>query len=213
MGHKVNPFSYRLPITKNWLSKWFATHDYAKLLHADLAIRAYVEQKLKNASVESVMINRGTNEINVTIKTAKPGLIIGRSGAGVADLKIAIEKISGGRVRLNIEEVKKPDASAKLVAQSIAAQIEKRVSYRRAMRQAIEKAIAAGAKGIKIQVSGRLNGAEIARSEKLVSGSVTLATLRSEIDYGQIHARTTFGIIGVKVWIYKGERSAVTQEG
>lgn len=213
MGHKVNPLSYRLPITKNWLSKWFATHDYAKLLHADLAIRAYVEQKLKNASVESVLINRGTNEINVTIKTAKPGLIIGRSGAGVTDLKIAIEKISGGRIRLNIEEVKKPDASAKLVAQSIATQIEKRVSYRRAMRQAVEKAIAAGAKGIKIQVSGRLNGAEIARSEKLVQGSVTLATLRSEIDYGQIHARTTFGIIGVKVWIYKGERSVATQEG
>ncbi len=213
MGHKVNPFSYRLPLTKNWLSKWYAGHDYAKLLHSDLAIRAYVEQKLKNASVESVLINRGTNEINVTIKTAKPGLIIGRSGAGVADLKVAIEKISGDRIRLNIEEVKKPDASAKLVAQSIASQIEKRVSYRRAMRQAIEKAMAAGVKGIKIQVSGRLNGAEIARSEKLVQGPVTLATLRSDIDYGQIHARTTFGIIGVKVWIYKGERNAVTQEG
>ncbi len=213
MGHKVNPISFRLSINKEWQSKWFATRDYAKLLHSDLAMRAYVEKKMKTAGIEAVLIHRGTNEINVTVRTAKPGLLIGRSGAGATELKTHLETMSGGRIRLNIEEVKKPDLSATLVAQSIANQIEKRVSFRRAMRQAIEKSMAAGAKGIKINVSGRLNGAEIARSEKLVQGSVTLATLRSDISYACVHANTTFGVIGVKVWVYKGEQHAVAEEG
>lgn len=212
MGHKVNPTSFRLPINKDWQSKWFATKDYATLLHADLALRAYVEKKMKTAGIEAVLIHRGTNEINITVRTAKPGLLIGRSGAGATELKNQLEKMSAGHVRLNIEEVKKPDLSAQLVAQSIANQIEKRVSFRRAMRQAIEKGMAAGAKGVKINVSGRLNGAEIARSEKLVQGSVTLATLRSNISYACVHAHTSFGIIGVKVWIYIGEHHAVTEE-
>ncbi len=213
MGRKVNPNSFRLPIIKNWQSMWFADKDYVTLLHNDLAMRKHIETKLKNAGIESVKIARGANEIIVTIRTAKPGLIIGRSGVGVNELKSALEKIAGARVRPNIEEVKKPDLSAPLIAGSIVNQIEKRVSFRRAMRIQIEKCIAAGAKGIKIQVSGRLNGAEIARSEKLVSGSVTLATLRSDIDYAAMHAKTTYGVIGVKVWVYKGERSAVTSEG
>jgi small subunit ribosomal protein S3 len=205
MGHKVNPTSYRLPLNLDWQSKWFAGKDYAKLLLQDVDIRKFVEKKHRNAGIESVYISRGTNEVLVTIKTAKPGLIIGRSGMGSTDLKLQLEKITSGHVRLSIEEVKKIDTSASLVAQSIASQIERRVSYRRAMRQAVEKAMSAGAKGIKICVSGRLNGAEIARSEKIGQGSVTLATLRSNIDYYYTPAQTTYGVIGIKVWIYKGE--------
>jgi small subunit ribosomal protein S3 len=205
MGHKVNPVSYRLPLNLDWQSKWFAGKDYAKLLLQDVDIRKFVEKKHRNAGIECVIISRGTNEVLVTIKTAKPGLIIGRSGMGSTDLKLQLEKITGGHVRLSIEEVKKIDTSSSLVAQSIASQIERRVSYRRAMRQAVEKAMSAGAKGIKICVSGRLNGAEIARSEKIGQGSVTLATLRSNIDYYYTPAQTTYGVIGIKVWIYKGE--------
>ena len=205
MGHKVNPVSYRLPLNLDWQSKWFAGKDYAKLLLQDVDIRKFVEKKHRNAGIECVIISRGTNEVLVTIKTAKPGLIIGRSGMGSTDLKLPLEKITGGHVRLSIEEVKKIDTSSSLVAQSIASQIERRVSYRRAMRQAVEKAMSAGAKGIKICVSGRLNGAEIARSEKIGQGSVTLATLRSNIDYYYTPAQTTYGVIGIKVWIYKGE--------
>ncbi len=212
MGHKVNPTSFRLPLNLNWKSKWFSDKNYAELLHADLAIRKFTDKRYKNAGIESVIIERGTNEISVTIHTAKPGLIIGRSGVGATELKVALEKIAGGRVRLNIEEVKKADGSASLVAQNIAGQIERRVSYRRAMRQAIEKAMATGVKGIKISLSGRLNGAEIARNEKMGQGSVTLATLRSDIDYAQVDAFTTFGVIGVKVWINKGVSDAVTKE-
>lgn len=213
MGHKVHPFSFRLPITLAWQSKWFASRDYAKLLHADIAIRQMIVKKHKNAGIESVVIGRGTNEINVTVRTAKPGILIGRSGTGANELKLALERIAGGRVRLNIEEVKKIDLSAPLIAQNLASQLERRISFRRAMRQAIEKGMGAGAKGIKVMVSGRLNGAEIARSEKLGQGSVTLATLRSNISYAQADAFTTYGVIGVKVWVYLGERDAVTQEG
>ena len=205
MGHKVNPTSFRLPLNLDWQSKWFATKDYAKTLLEDVKIRDAIGLKYRNAGIESIIISRGTNEILVMVKTAKPGLIIGRSGMGSAELKLSLEKLTKGHIRLSIEEVKKIDLSASLVAQSIAGQIERRVSYRRAMRQAVEKAISAGAKGIKINLSGRLNGAEIARSEKVVQGSVTLATLRSNIDYFCQPAKTTYGIIGVKVWIYKGE--------
>ncbi len=212
MGHKVNPTSFRLPLNLAWQSKWFAGKNYADLLHADLAVRKYIEKKMKNAGIESVIISRGTNEINVTVRTGRPGLIIGRSGAGATELKIALEKITGGRIRLNIEEVKKADLSAPLIAASIASQIERRVSFRRAMRQAVEKAIAAGAKGVKINVSGRLNGAEIARTEKLTQGPVTLATLRSNIDYSYVPANTTYGVIGIKVWIYLGVQDATAQE-
>ncbi len=212
MGHKVNPTSFRLPLNLDWQSKWFSTRNYATLLHSDLAIRKHVLKNFKNAGIESVIISRGTTEITVTISTAKPGLLIGRSGVGANELKIALEKIAKGRVRVNIEEVKKADLSAPLVAQNVAAQVEKRVSYRRAMRQAMEKAMSAGAKGIKINLSGRLNGAEIARSEKLVLGSVTLATLRSDISYAQVDAMTTFGVIGVKVWIYKGVSDVAAKE-
>ncbi len=209
MGHKVSPISFRLPLNFDWKSKWFSSRNYPALLHADLAIRKFLDTKLKNASIESVNIHRGTNEINIIIKSAKPGVLIGRSGAGANDLKTALEKIAGARIRLNIEEVRKPDISAPLIAQNIAFQIEKRASYRRSMKQSIERALSGGAKGIKIRISGRLNGAEIARSESLSSGRVTLATLRSDIDYAYVTALTTYGIIGIKVWVYKGETDAV----
>ncbi len=212
MGRKINPISFRLPLNLDWQSKWFSQHNYAKLLHNDLAIRKMITARYKNAGVAAILIARGTNEINITIKTAKPGLIIGRSGSGVTDLKNELEKIAGSRIRLNIEEIKKADARATLVAQNIASQIERRVSYRRAMRQAIEKAMAAGVKGIKINVAGRLNGAEIARVEKMAQGSATLSTLRSNIDYAQERAMTTYGVIGIKVWIYLGETDATAEE-
>ncbi|MFA6082050.1 MAG: 30S ribosomal protein S3 [Patescibacteria group bacterium] len=212
MGHKVNPLSFRLPLNHKWQSIWFSDKNYAELLHADIKIRNLITKKYRNSGVDSVNIARGTNEIIITISTAKPGLIIGRSGSGVNDLKASLEKIVSGKMRLNIEEIKKPDLKANLIAQSIVNQIERRVSYRRAMKQAVEKSIVAGAKGIKIMVSGRLNGAEIARSEKLVQGPVTLATLRSDIDYACVPANTTFGVIGVKVWIYLGVSDANTSE-
>lgn len=212
MGRKINPVSFRLPLNLDWQSKWFSRNNYAKLLHNDLAIRSAIINKYKNAGIAVILIARGTNEINVTIRTAKPGMIIGRSGAGVADLKTSLEKISTGRIRLNIEEVKKADACAALVAQNIASQIERRVSYRRAMRQALEKAAASGVKGIKIKIGGRLNGAEIARVEKMSQGTVTLSTLRNKIDYAQSEAKTTYGVIGIKVWIYLGETDATAQE-
>lgn len=205
MGHKVNPISFRLPLHLDWQSKWFAGKNYSNLLLEDVNIRKLIDNKYRNAGIASITISRGTNEILVTVKTAKPGLIIGRSGMGSTELKLQLEKLTSGRIRLSIEEVKKIDTNASLVAQSIASQIERRVSYRRAMRQAVEKAMSSGANGIKISVAGRLNGAEIARSEKIVQGSVTLATLRSNIDYSYIPAKTTYGIIGIKVWIYKGE--------
>lgn len=207
MGQKVNPISMRLQVNKDWRSKWFADkRDYAKFLQDDLKVRNLISSKLgSRASINKVEINRTPNLVTVTIATAKAGVVIGRGGASAAELKTAIEKIYGVPTRVNIEEIKKADMYAKLVAENIAHQLERRMSFRRAIKSTAAATMRAGAKGIRIEVAGRLNGAEMSRREKEVAGSVPLHTLRADIDYAQVNARTPAGIIGVKVWIYKGE--------
>jgi small subunit ribosomal protein S3 len=210
MGQKVNPISYRLQIHKNWSSRWFAPKkDFAKWLNEDIRIRELVENKFASRpTIARVEIERSANMITVTIFTAKAGVVIGRGGAGATELKTLIEKIAHMPVRINIEEVKRPDLSAKLVAESIARQLERRGNFRRAMKMAAQNTMNAGAKGIRIQVAGRLNNAEMARREKLIEGSVPLHTLRADVDFHVARANAPgVGIIGVKVWIYKGERS------
>jgi small subunit ribosomal protein S3 len=208
MGQKVNPISMRLQVNKDWRSKWFVDkREYAKFLKDDLAVRRLITKKLgSRASINKVEITRTPNLVTVTIATAKAGVVIGRGGAGATELKALIEKIYGGTpTRLNIEEVKKPDMYAKLVAENIAHQLERRMSFRRAVKSTAAATMRAGAKGVRIEVSGRLNGAEMSRREKEVAGSVPLHTIRADIDYAQVNAQTVAGIIGVKVWIYKGE--------
>lgn len=207
MGQKVNPISMRLQVNKDWRSKWFADkRNYANYLAADLAVRRLISKKLgSRASINKVDISRTPNLVTVTIATAKAGVVIGRGGASAAELKDAIEKIYGTPTRVNIEEVKKPDLYAKLVAENIAHQLERRMSFRRAIKSASAATMRAGAEGIRIEVAGRLNGAEMSRREKEVAGSVPLHTLRADIDFASVDARTVAGIIGVKVWIYKGE--------
>lgn len=209
MGQKVNPTSMRLQINKDWRSKWFVgKQDYAEYLQNDLSVRKLIENKLgSRASINKVDIERSPNLVTVTIVTAKAGVVIGRGGSGVAELKTDIEKIYKTPVRVNIEEVKKPELYAKLVAENIAYQMERRISFRRAVKSAAANTMRAGAKGVRIEVSGRLNGAEMARREKETAGSVPLHTLRADIDYAFAPAKTATGIIGVKVWIYKGEVS------
>jgi small subunit ribosomal protein S3 len=207
MGQKVNPISMRLQVNKDWRSKWFAgKQDYAAYLKSDLQVRSLISKKLgSRAAINKVDITRTPNLVTVTIATAKAGVVIGRGGAGATELKAAIEKIYAIPVRVNIEEVKKPDMYAKLVAENIAHQLERRMSFRRAIKSASAATMRGGAKGIRIQVAGRLNGAEMSRTEKEVQGSVPLHTIRADIDYAQVNAQTVAGIIGVKVWIYKGE--------
>lgn len=207
MGQKVNPISMRLQVNKDWRSKWFANkREYAKYLSQDLEVRRMIHNKLgSRAAINKVDIERSPNLVTVTIATAKAGVVIGRGGTGVQELKDAIEKVYGVQSRVNIEEVKKPELHAKLVAENIAHQLERRMSFRRAIKSASAATMRSGAKGIRIQVSGRLNGAEMSRREKEVAGSVPLHTLRAEIDYAQVTAKTVAGIVGVKVWIYKGE--------
>ena len=207
MGQKVNPISMRLQLNKNWRSKWFVDkRNYAAYLKSDLAVRKLITDKLgSRASINKVEISRTPNLVTVTIATAKAGVVIGRGGTGVAELKDAIEKIYETTTRVNIEEVKKPDMYAKLVAENIAHQLERRMSFRRAIKSTAAATMRAGAKGVRIQVSGRLNGAEMSRREKEVAGSVPLHTLRADIDFAQANAHTPAGVIGVKVWIYKGE--------
>ncbi len=208
MGQKVNPISMRLQVNKDWRSKWFVNkRDYAKFLKDDLAVRRLIHTKLgSRASINKVEITRTPNLVTVTIATAKAGVVIGRGGVGATELKAQIEKIYGGTpTRINIEEVKKPDMYAKLVAENIAHQLERRMSFRRAIKSTAAATMRAGAKGIRIEVAGRLNGAEMSRREKEVAGSVPLHTIRADIDYAQVNAKTVAGIIGVKVWIYKGE--------
>ena len=210
MGQKVNPISMRLQVNKDWRSKWFANkRDYCNYLTQDLAVRRLITEKLGlRAAINKVDIERSPNLVNVTISTAKAGVVIGRGGTGAQELKLAIEKIYGVPIRVNIEEVKRPEMQAKLVAENIAHQLERRISFRRAIKQTAAATMRAGAKGVRIQLSGRLNGVEMARVEKELLGSVPLHTIRADIDYGQVHAKTVTGIIGVKVWIYKGETNA-----
>lgn len=209
MGQKVNPISMRLQVNKDWRSKWFANkREYAKYLSQDLTVRRMIQNKLgSRAAINKVDIERSPNLVTITISTAKAGVVIGRGGTGAQELKTAIERIYGVPTRVNIEEIKKPELYAKLVAENIAHQLERRISFRRAVKQAAAATMRSGAKGVRIEVSGRLNGAEMSRREKEVAGSVPLHTLRADIDYGQIDAKTVAGIIGVKVWIYKGELS------
>ena len=205
MGQKVHPKGLRVGIIRDWESNWYADKNYADLLHEDIKIRDYVKEKLFQAGISGVLIERAANRIKVSIKTAKPGIVIGRGGAEVEALRKTLEKMTGKKVNVNIIEVKKPELDAQLVAESIAAQLVKRVAFRRAMKQAVSRTMRLGALGIKVSCSGRLAGAEIARTEWYSEGKVPLHTLRADIDYGFAEANTTYGKIGVKVWIYKGE--------
>ncbi|OUM87984.1 MAG: 30S ribosomal protein S3 [Bacillus thermozeamaize] len=205
MGQKVNPNGLRLGIIRDWESKWYADKDYATLLHEDIKIRDYLKKRLYEAGISKIEIERAANRVNVTIHTAKPGMVIGKGGSEVENLRQALTKMTNKQVHINIQEVKQPELDATLVAESIAQQLERRISFRRAMKQAIQRALRAGAKGVRTTVSGRLGGAEIARSEGYSEGTVPLHTLRADIDYGTAEAHTTYGRIGVKVWIYKGE--------
>ena len=205
MGQKVHPNGLRVGIIRDWESKWYAEKDYATLLHEDLKIREFIEKRLVEASVSKVEIERAAKRVNISIHTAKPGMVIGKGGTEVETLRKMLNDITGKRVHINIIEIKRADLDAKLVAESIARQLETRVSYRRAQKQAIQRTMRSGAKGIKTQVSGRLGGADIARSEHYSEGTVPLHTLRADIDYAHAEADTTFGKLGVKVWIYRGE--------
>lgn len=205
MGQKINPHGLRVGVIQDWDAKWYAEKDFGDKLIEDLKIREYIEMKLKDASVARVEIERAANRINVSIHTAKPGMVIGKGGSEVDALRRQLNDMTGKRVHVNIIEVKRPDLEAKLVAESIAQQLENRVSFRRAQKQAIQRTMRSGAKGIRTQVAGRLNGADIARSESFAEGTVPLHTLRADISYAHAEADTTYGKIGVKVWIYKGE--------
>ena len=205
MGQKVHPYGFRLGYTKNWRSRWFAKHDYARLLHEDLALKDSLRSRLKAAGVSSIEVDRPGNKLRVTIRTSRPGIIIGRKGAEIEKLKQELAGKTKRDVFIDIQEVHKPELDAQLVSESIALQLEKRVAFRRAMRKSVDSALRFGCKGIKVRVSGRLNGAEIARSEWYLQGQLPLHTLRADIDYGFSEAHTTYGIIGVKAWVYKGE--------
>jgi len=208
MGHKISPTSFRIGIQKDWLSRWFGQRKYISLLKDDVAVRAFLEKKMKNMSVDRVEIERGTDLLNIIIFSSRPGLLIGRGGTGIDELKTAIRKVLKKKVgvRIEIQEIKNPESSAAIMAESIADQIEKRLPFRRIMKQTLAKIIASKqAKGAKIQLSGRLApGAEIARTEHLEEGNLPLQTLRADIDYAKYTARTTYGAIGIKVWIFKG---------
>lgn len=205
MGQKIHPIGMRIGIIRDWESKWYAEKDYATLLHEDLKIREYIETRLKEASVSKIEIERAANRVNVTIHTAKPGMVIGKGGSEVEVLRTQLNAMTGKRVHINIVEIKRADLDAKLVAEGIARQLENRASFRRAQKQTIQRTMRAGAKGIKTQVSGRLGGADIARAESYSEGTVPLHTLRADIDYAHAEADTTYGKLGVKVWIYRGE--------
>src|SRR5574339_680489 len=208
MGQKVHPVGFRLGFNKTWRSRWFADKDYAKLLHEDVKLRDDLKTRFAHAGVSRVEVERAANKLKISIFTSRPGIIIGRKGQEVDKLKQEIQKRTGKEVFINIQEILKPELDAQLVSESVALQLEKRIAFRRAMRKAVDAALRFGAKGIKVRVSGRLNGAEIARSEWYLHGQLPLQTLRADIDYGFAEAFTTYGAIGVKVWLYKGERLA-----
>ncbi len=206
MGQKVNPISLRVGVIRTWESRWFAQGNlYAEQLHEDIKLRNHLKEKLKHAGVAKIEMERAANKLKVIISTARPGVVIGKKGAGIDSLRDELQKMTPNEVRVNIQEVRKPDVDAQLVASNIATQLEKRISWRRALKKALASAIRGGVRGIKVQVSGRLDGAEIARTEWYNEKSVPLHTLRADIDYGTAEAETTYGIIGLKVWIYKGD--------
>lgn len=205
MGQKVNPISLRVGVIRTWDSRWYANADYAKNLHEDIKLRAHVQKSLKQAGVAKVEIERAAQKVKVIISTARPGVVIGKKGAGIDKIRLELQKFSKSEVFVSIQEVRKPDLDAQLVAANIAMQLEKRISWRRALKKAIAASTRGGVRGIKVQVGGRLDGAEIARSEWYNEKSVPLHTLRADVDYGTAEAGTTYGILGVKVWIYRGD--------
>ena len=209
MGQKVHPIGFRLGFNKTWRSRWYAEKDYANLLHEDVVLKKDLKKRFSHAGVSRVDIERAANKLKITIFTSRPGIIIGRKGQEVDKLKQEIQKKTGKEVFINIQEILKPELDAQLVSESVALQLEKRIAFRRAMRKAVDAALRFGARGIKVRVSGRLNGAEIARSEWYLHGQLPLHTLRADIDYGMSEARTSFGAIGVRCWIYKGEQDAL----
>lgn len=205
MGQKVNPISFRLSVIKTWDSRWYAKADYAKLLHEDLKLRAFLKKRLYNSGVSKIEIERAANKAKINIFTARPGLIIGKKGSEVETLKKDLAKLTDTEIYLNIQEVRKPELDAQLVAENVAMQLERRIAFRRAMKKSVTSSLKFGAKGIRITCSGRLGGAEMSRTEWYREGRVPLHTLRADIDYGFAEAKTTYGIIGVKVLIFKGE--------
>lgn len=209
MGQKIHPIGFRLAVTRNWSSRWFAnSKNFPVMLNEDIKVREYLKKKLAHASVGRVVIERPAKNARITVFSARPGVVIGKKGEDIEHLKADLQKILGGQVHVNIEEIRKPETDAQLIADSIAQQLEKRIMFRRAMKRAMQNAMRLGAQGIKIMSSGRLNGAEIARREWYREGRVPLHTLRADIDYGTSEAKTTYGIIGVKVWVFKGEMAA-----
>ena len=209
MGQKVHPIGFRLGFNKTWRSRWYAEKEYANLLHEDILLKKDLKKRFAHAGVSRVEVERAANKLKISIFTSRPGIIIGRKGTEVDKLKQEIQKKTNREVFINIQEILKPELDAQLVAESVALQLEKRIAFRRAMRKAVDAALRFGAKGIKVRVSGRLNGAEIARSEWYLHGQLPLHTLRADIDYGLHEARTNFGAIGVKCWIFKGEQDAL----
>ena len=209
MGQKVHPTGFRLGFNKTWRSRWYAEKEYANLLHEDILLKKDLKKRFAHAGVSRVEVERAANKLKISIFTSRPGIIIGRKGQEVDKLKQEIQKKTGKEVFINIQEILKPELDAQLVSESVALQLEKRIAFRRAMRKAVDAALRFGAKGIKVRVSGRLNGAEIARSEWYLHGQLPLHTLRADIDYGTSEAKTSFGQIGVKCWIYKGEQDAL----
>ncbi len=211
MGRKVNPIGFRLGISSDWESKWYAEKSYTELLHEDLAIRKLIMDELTRAGIARIEIERAVNKVDVTMFTAKPGIVIGKQGSNVERLRTLLEKKVGKKVNVRIEEIKVPETNARLIAESIAEQIQRRVAYRRAMKHAIQQAMRRGAKGVKVRMSGRLGGAEMSRTVTEMEGRVPLHTLRANIEFSTVHAHTTYGRIGVKVWVYKGD--VIPQKG
>ena len=209
MGQKVHPYAFRIGINKTWKSRWFTERNYTKYLMSDIRLRSFLKKKLKPAGVQSVEIQRSANLVHVIVTVARPGIVIGRGGSGIEELSQKISQMTGSKVKVDIKEVDNVDTSAQIVANDIARQIERRINYKRAMKKAIDKAMQSGAMGIKIKVSGRLNGAEIARKEWSKDGAIPLHTLRSDIDYGTSTSHTTYGCIGIKVWVYKGQKNTI----
>jgi small subunit ribosomal protein S3 len=205
MGRKVNPVGFRLGVASDWESKWFAERTYTELLHEDLAIRKLIMDELTRAGIARIELERAANKVDVTLHTSKPGIVIGKQGANVERLRQLVEKKVGKKVNIRIEEIKVPETNARLIAESIAEQIQRRVAYRRAMKHAIQQAMRRGAKGVKVRMSGRLGGAEMSRMVTEMEGRVPLHTIRADIEFATVHAHTTYGRIGVKVWVYKGD--------
>lgn len=205
MGHKTHPIGFRLGITRTWTSKWYEEKQYAKWLHEDIKLKKFLKKKLAHAGVSSIEVERAARKAKVNIYTARPGIVIGKRGAGIETLKKEVQKLTESEIFLNILEVRKAETNAQLVAENIATQLERRVAFRRAMKKSVQTAMKFGAKGIKVYCSGRLGGAEMARNERYREGRVPLHTLRADIDYGFAEAHTTYGVIGVKCWVFKGE--------